>query len=127
MSESKGRILCIEDDEDTCELITYVFEQQGYEVESCSEPDCLKLLHEEKFAAIILDNYFHGTSGMTTCREIREFDQATPVIFFSGEARQAEIDKALSAGANAYLVKPNDFEKLTETAIKFIKQAESQS
>lgn len=124
MSEAKPRILCIEDDEDTCELITYVFAQKGYEIETCSRADCLKLIREEKFAAIILDNYFAGIKGTDICREIRSFDQTTPVIFLSGEARKAEIDKALATGANAYLLKPNDFEKLTETVINLIEESQ---
>ena len=122
MNESKSKILCVEDDEDTCELISFVLKQAGYEVEACSKIDCLKLIHEEKFLAFILDNWFEGTSGVDICKEIRSFDSHTPIIFFSGEARPKEIELALESGANAYLVKPNDFEKLTETVIRFIEE-----
>lgn len=124
MNEERIAILCIEDDEDTCELLTFVFEQKGYKVKTCSQADCLTLIHEEKFLAIILDNYFDGIKGTAICQEIRSVDQTTPVIFFSGEARKAEIEKALAAGANGYLIKPNDFEKLTETVTNLIKQVE---
>ena len=124
MSESKYRILCIEDDEDTCELITFVFEQESYAVEACSQKDCLRLIHEEQFSAIILDNFFHGLTGADICREIRSFDQTTPVIIFTGEARAAERAKVLAAGANAYLVKPNDFENLLPTTIKLIEDSQ---
>jgi DNA-binding response OmpR family regulator len=122
MNESKSKILCVEDDKDTCELLSFVFEQAGYEIEACSKMDCLKLIHEEKFIAFILDNWFEGTSGVEICERIRSFDLDTPIIFFSGEARKSEIDKALKAGANAYLVKPNDFEKLTETVTNLIEE-----
>ncbi len=127
MTETKSKILCIEDDEDTCHLLTYVFKQVDCEVESCSQTKCLKLIHEETFSAIILDNYFDGLSGIEICQEIRSFDQITPVIFLSGEARQAEIDKALATGANAYLIKPNDFEKLVPTTIKHIEHSKRQT
>lgn len=123
MMELKSKILCIEDDEDTCELVTFVFNQAGYEITSCSQTDCLKLIHGEKFLAIILDNYFDGLRGVNICQEIRSFDQTTPIIFLSGEVRQAEIDKAMAAGANAYLIKPNDFENLVPTTIKFVEQS----
>jgi two-component system chemotaxis response regulator CheY len=117
-------ILCIEDDEDTCNLVTFVFEQEGYKVEACSQTDCLKKLREEKFAAVILDNYFVGIRGLDICQELRSFDKTTPVVFFSGEARQSEIDKALAAGANIYLVKPSDFEKLVPTTIRLIEESQ---
>ena len=123
MTEPKTRILCIEDDKDTCDLISFVFKQTGYEIESCSQLDCLQLIHEEKFLAIILDNYFEGRNGTEICQEIRSFDRETPIIFLSGEARQTEIDKAFAAGANAYLIKPNDFEKLTETVITLMEES----
>jgi DNA-binding response OmpR family regulator len=123
MTESKLKILCIEDDKDTCELITYVFKDTGYEVETCGQTDCLNLIHEKKFSAIVLDNYFHGLRGADICREIRNIDQITPIIFLSGEARQSEIAKALAAGANEYLTKPGDFEKLVPVTIKLIAQS----
>lgn len=125
MEQNNLRILCIEDDEDTCELVTFVFKQQGYNVESCSHTDCLTLIHKEKFLAIILDNYFIGKSGVDICREIRSSDQITPIIFFSGEVRQTEIDKALAAGANRYLTKPNDFDKLVPTTIELVETSQA--
>ena len=124
MTEMKSRILCIEDDKDTCELVTFVFSQAGYEITACSQTDCLKILDEEKFSAIILDNHFDGLSGINICQEIRAHDRNTPVVFLSGEVRQAEIDKATKAGANAYLIKPDDFEKLVPTVINLIEKSE---
>ena len=122
MEQNNLTILCIEDDEDTCELVTFVFNQAGYQVEACSNNDCLRKIHEQKFLAIILDNYFVGKNGVDICRELREFDRTTPVIFFSGEARSGEINKAMAAGANKYLIKPNDFENLVTTTIKIIEE-----
>ena len=122
MEISKSKILCIEDNQDTCELVTFVFNQAGYEIESCTQSECLEHMQGEKYLAIILDNYFDGLNGIEICREIRSLDKITPIIFLSGEARQAEIDKAMAAGANAYLIKPNDFERLTDTVIKLIRE-----
>lgn len=127
MKQNTLTILCIEDDEDTCELITFVFNQADYEVKTCSDKDCLKVVHEENFQAIVLDNYFVGVSGISICAELRSFDKTTPIIFFSGESRQSEINKALAAGADTYLIKPNDFEKLVPTTIKLIEDSRKAS
>jgi CheY-like chemotaxis protein len=124
MEQNNFEILCIEDDKDTCELVTFVFEQEGYKVESCSQMNCLELVHDEKFKAIILDNYFIETSGINICQEIRKFNKIKPIIFFSGEVRQQEIEKAIAAGANVYLTKPMDFEKLLPTTVKLINESE---
>ena len=69
------------------------------------------------FGAIVLENGFDKTTGVEVCRVVRIFDCDTPIVFLSGEARPHEIAKALAAGADAYLVKPQDFEKLEQTVI----------
>lgn len=125
MTESKSKILCIEDDVDTCELVTFVFKQAGCDITACSQTNCLKIIHEEKFSAIILDNYFDGMSGINICQEIRAQNLTVPVVFLSGEARPAEIDKAKAAGANAYLIKPDDFEKLVPTVMELIEKTQT--
>lgn len=122
MNNNNISILCIEDDSDTCELLEFVFKKKGCQVSSCSNNDCLKITEEQRFSAIILDNYFGELSGVDICRRILEIYPSTPIIFFSGEARQSEIDIAIKAGASAYLVKPNDFDKLVETTFEFIEK-----
>lgn len=122
MEQLKQTIFVCDDNADSCELIKMVFQLEGYEVVSCDNlDDCLSQARQNNFNAIILDNRFGQVSSLEACREIREFNQSVPIIFYSGEARASEIDKALKAGANDYLVKPNDFERLTETVINLIK------
>lgn len=125
MEQSNISILCIEDDSDTCNLIEFVFKQEGCSIKTCERSECLDLIHKETFTAIILDNYFGEMSGVEICREIRKFDRRTPIVFFSGEVRQVEIDKAMKAGGNAYLIKPNDFEKLVKTTVKLISESQT--
>lgn len=125
--QSKNSILCIEDDEDTCTLMRFVFEQEGFIVTTCSAEDCLQIVEHKSFSAIVLDNYFGDLDGIEICRQIRKFHPVTPIIFFSGEVRQTEREKALAAGADAYLIKPDDFEKLVETTLSLIKKAQSQN
>lgn len=125
--QAKNTILCIEDDEDTCTLMRFVFEQEGFIVTTCSAEDCLKIVERETFSAIILDNYFGALDGVDICRQIRNFHPSTPIIFFSGEVRQTEREKAFAAGADAYLIKPDDFEKLVETTLGLIRKAQSQN
>lgn len=125
--QSQNSVLCVEDDEDTCTLLRFVFEQEGFIVTTCSVKDCLKVVERRIFSAIILDNYFGDLDGVEICKEIRNLHPATPIVFFSGEVRQSERDKALAAGASAYLIKPDDFEKLVEITLKLIKENQSVS
>jgi CheY-like chemotaxis protein len=123
MNQPKFTILCIDDDKDNCELLTFVFSRQGFQVVSCHTlNEGLEHIKQGNFSAIILDNHFGGTTGPEACQKIKSFRPSTPVIFYSGESRQSEIDKALAAGASAYLVKPNGFDELTKTVAKFISE-----
>ena len=118
MNHPRKEILCIDDDKDTCELVEFMFKDKGYKVTSCmTAEEGLLFAQKDRYGAIILDNRFEGIGGSNVCLQIRSFDTNTPIIFFSGEARPTEIEKGLAAGANAYLVKPNDLDKLTDTVI----------
>ena len=123
MKQSNQTVFVCDDNADTRELITFAFQLKGYEVISCDNlEECLSEARAGNFRAIILDNRFGHTSSLEVCREIRSFDSEVPIIFFSGEVRESEIDKALTAGADAYLIKPNDFEKLVPTTLGLIKE-----
>ena len=119
--EHQRQILCIEDDPDTCELVTVSLGMVGYEVETAHTlQEGLMKARQERFALYSIDNRLPDGSGIDLCRMIREFDPFTPILFYSGAAFPDEIDPALEAGAQAYLVKPADpfgLQKLVESLI----------
>jgi DNA-binding response OmpR family regulator len=59
-------------------------------------------------------------SGINLCRSIRQLHPHTPILFFTGEEREAMRQKALEASAQAYLVKPNDLNKLAATVRRLV-------
>ena len=74
---------------------------------------------------MILNNLFDNGNSLEVCREIRSFNPPTPIIFYSGETRDAEIKKALAAGADEYLTKPLGLLRLVETVERRLKAASS--
>jgi DNA-binding response OmpR family regulator len=109
MEETKRRILCVEDDEDTCEMLTLALQLSGYEVVSAHTfADAITKALAADFDAYILDSRLPDGSGVDLCKEIREFNNHTPILFYSADAYPKEIEEALSAGAQAYMVKPID-------------------
>lgn len=108
MPSEKCRVLCVEDDEDTRYLLELLLCE--HEVTTASTADeGLALARCENFDLYVLD-YWMG--GLELCRRLRASDPKTPLIFFTAEAHEAERQKALAAGADAYLIKPNDLELL---------------
>lgn len=102
------RILCVEDDADTCELLTLTLCRHG--MEAVCVPDvaaALSLMGKERFRFYILDGQLPGVSGLTLCQEIRSADKETPIVIFSGHGMESDREAGRLAGANAYIVKPN--------------------
>ncbi|HLM01840.1 MAG TPA: response regulator [Pyrinomonadaceae bacterium] len=124
MQASKYTILCVDDDRDNLDLLSFVFEHADFKVLACDSLDeCLDYAGNEKLDAIILDNRFGNQTSLEVCRQIRALNPDIPIVFYSGEAREIEIRKVMQACADAYLIKPNDFEKLTQTVVELIQEA----
>ena len=116
------RILCVEDDADSREMMTVLLEQAGYEVLAASNPtDGLEIAEHGAPALILLDNCIEKGSGIELCKQIRSFDSQTPILFYSGAAYESDVRKAMEAGAQGYLIKPAGIQVLIET-IKVLTQ-----
>jgi len=106
MSDTKTRILVVDDDADLRVLLTGYLQKQGFEVaeaEDGREMDAK--LAEQDADLIILDLMLPGDDGLTLARRLRERSQI-PIIILS--ARGDEIDRivGLEVGADDYLSKP---------------------
>lgn len=121
----KNTILCVDDDADTIELLNVMFEYKGYSVSSA-----MTLEQGSRFAklgnfdAIVLDNKLPDGIGVELCKEIREHDSLTPIIFFSASAFEEDREAGISAGANAYLLKPEDVFCIADVVMQFIQSNE---
>src|SRR5215217_1041285 len=102
------RVLYIEDHEDTRELVTLVLEQRSYEVVTGSTIQTgVELAGSQQFDLYLLDSWLPDGSGLDLCKQIREFDKATPILFYSAAAYEIDKDLAIKSGAQAYLIKPS--------------------
>jgi DNA-binding response OmpR family regulator len=124
MQLNKRRVLYVEDHEDTRELITIVLRQRNFEVSNARTVDGgVKLASEERFDLYLLDSWLPDGSGLDLCRRIRNFDLVTPILFYSAAAYQEDKSMALSAGAQAYLIKPSQTSELCDLVSSLIDKA----
>jgi DNA-binding response OmpR family regulator len=101
------RILCVEDDEDTCLILTRLLDTYGFEAVCVPDAvDAFRLMAGERFRLYILDGQLPGISGLTLCQRIRQQDASTPVLIFSGHGYESDRAAGMRAGADAYIVKP---------------------
>lgn len=118
MKGKKRRILCVEDDADSCEMMTMLLSlaDEPYEVIGVGSADEAKaLITAEPFDVFVFDVWMAGTDGLQLCRWVRESGIKTPVLFFSAAGKIKDMERAIDAGADAFLLKPNDLDKLVPT------------
>lgn len=119
----RKQILCVDDDEDTRDLMRVLLGTYGYTaVIASSVSDALESARSGGLALCILDHWLTESNGIELCQQIRSFDSHTPIMFYSGAGYGADIQKGMDAGAQAYLVKP-DFDHLKPTIDRLIEES----
>ncbi|MGH9902656.1 MAG: response regulator transcription factor [Pyrinomonadaceae bacterium] len=124
MRSPRRRVLCAESDDDTCEMLKVLLGHADYEVKSASTvAEALGLAGSERFNLYLLDQRFADGGGLELCEKIRHFDSRTPILFFSALAQETDRQRGMGAGAQAYLIKPNDINQLADTITRLINEA----
>ena len=121
-----SRILIIEDEEAIADLEKDYLELSGFEVEiACQGGEGLKRALEEDFDLVILDLMLPEIDGFEICRQIRD-KKNTPIIMVS--AKKDDIDKirGLGLGADDYLTKPCNMERLLARIKSLLRRTEQQ-
>ena len=120
----KNRILYVEDDPDSRELVVMLLKSEGYDVTVVEQPaDVIPLARNERFDLFLLDNWMPELSGVELSRTLREFNQTTPILFYSAAAYKADIQEAHDSGASGYLTKPSGVRELTQEIARLIAQS----
>ncbi|OGS18472.1 MAG: hypothetical protein A3J83_04105 [Elusimicrobia bacterium RIFOXYA2_FULL_40_6] len=113
----KKKILIIEDNRPISSLLCLALTRKGYETfASYNSKDGLKKLQKIKFDLIILDVMIPGMNGFEVLEHIKQIDiiNEIPVIMCTEKNLVGDIDRALNAGANDYITKPFDIERVLE-------------
>ncbi len=123
------RILCVEDDVDSCEMIQMLLtlSDDAYSVTGVHHAsEAMEHIAAEPFDLYILDMWLPEIDGLELCRWIRKIDSRTPVVFFTAVAKAADREAAINAGATAFLIKPNDLDDLVPTIERILTENHTQ-
>lgn len=111
-------ILFIDADADACEIMEILMRRIGFQViSSRSANDAVELARDNSFSMIISEYLLRDADPFQICTAIKEFDPQVPIVFYSAESRNEHRERGMSAGATAYLVKPNDLEIIEKTVL----------
>lgn len=123
----KFRILIVEDNRDAREMLRTMLADAGNDYEPVAvetAAEALVLDGREHFDLYVLDIWLPGMDGLGLCRRLRERDRNQPIIFFSAMVQPTDREFVLAAGANEFLVKPNDIDRFLPTVARMLGLAE---
>jgi DNA-binding response OmpR family regulator len=124
MPQAKCRVLCIDDHEDTSEMLQLLLSHEDYEVVTALSCDAaLHLATSEEFDLYVLDRHLPDGSGLELCQKLTKARPGVPCIFYSGDAYDIHRSEALAAGADAYVAKP-DIDALINSVHQLLSERE---
>jgi DNA-binding response OmpR family regulator len=121
MKIPRKHILVVESDDNSVEMLQLYLGHAMYRVtavNTCGE--CLQLARIKRVDLYLLGDGCENGDTFELCRKIRALDSNTPIIFCSADASRADRRQGMSAGAQAYLVKPCELEELRQTIRRLI-------
>lgn len=121
------KVLVVDDDARNIFALTSVLESKGAKIEVARNgKEALQKLNEvTDIDLVLMDIMMPEMDGFTAMREIRKQTKFTrlPIIALTAKAMRDDQEKCLEAGANDYLAKPVDLEKLLSLVRVWISQA----
>jgi len=104
----KNAILLIDDDADLGALMREFFEQHGFDVTACSDPQMgLSLAMAGRYSLVLLDVMMPRLDGFELLGQLRALSQV-PVLMLTARTEAVSRIRGLNSGADDYLPKPFD-------------------
>ncbi|MGD9143801.1 MAG: response regulator, partial [Dehalococcoidia bacterium] len=100
------RVLVVDDDKKTVELVKLYLKRDGYKVVTAYEgEEALRLAREANPDLIVLDLMLPGIDGLEICRTLRQ-ESDVPIIMLTAMTTDEDKLTGLDIGADDYVTKP---------------------
>lgn len=110
------KLLVVEDDSASLELMTEVFTSLKAEVCAVNDSEkAVAIINHERFDGIFLDLEMPNLNGFDLARLVRKSssNKSTPIIIVTGRDERQTMQEAFALGATFFLQKPVDRQKLS--------------
>lgn len=106
------KILVIDDEETTVQLIGILLERRGYEViKAYRAEEGLRKAYRHQPDMVLLDIMMPDMDGWDVCHRLREMSDV-PIIFLSARGEAKDVVRGLEMGADDYVIKPYENDEL---------------
>ncbi len=119
--KQKKRILVVEDDEGMRSLLRDFFEEEGFEVETAEDgAKVVPRLIKRSFDLVITDIRMPGLSGLDIVPTLKQIQPGVAVLVITAFGGKDVRNRTLARGADAYMEKPLQLEKLRTLVTQLI-------
>ncbi len=106
------KILVIDDEEPTVQLIGMLLERRGFEViKAYRAEEGLRKAYRHQPDLVLLDIMMPDMDGWEVCKRLREMSDV-PIVFLTARGEVRDVVKGLEMGADDYVSKPYDNDEL---------------
>lgn len=126
-SNSKPKVLIVDDDATMRLLMRHTLKKADFEVEEAVDGEpALEMFKQHAPDIILLDVMMPNMDGFTTCAEIRKLPggEHVPILLVTGLDDMESINKAYEAGATDFITKPITFPLLSHR-VRYVLRASS--
>lgn len=124
-SQTKARILHVEDHQDTRLMMAALLDDSGYGVITAGTiAEGLRLAKEMDFDLYLLDIRLPDGTGVELCQKLRELHPHVPVLYYSAYGEESEHQNAIATCGEAYLRKPVAIADIESAIGKLLRNAE---
>ena len=121
------RVLIVDDEKDFVEMLALRLTEVGEKVSSAfSGEECLKVLAQKNIDVVILDIKMPGMDGIDTLKELKKRHPLVEVIMLTGHGTTDTAVKGMKLGAFDYLMKPAEFDDLSDKLERARKRKDEQ-
>jgi two-component system response regulator AtoC len=110
------RLLIVDDEEVMRNVLARYFATRNYEtVTASSGEEAVRIVDEQPVDAVLLDISMPGMGGLEALARINARRPDVPVVMVTGVDDEQVARDAVQSGAFDYMLKPPDFEYLSQT------------
>jgi DNA-binding NtrC family response regulator len=125
---SNTRILIVDDDESIRKVLTTILEDNGYTIDAVGTGrEAIEKAEETFFNLALIDIRLPDMEGINLLSKIKESTPRMRKIIITGYPTLQNAVEAVNKGADAYLMKPFDVEKVLVTICEQLKKQEAEN
>lgn len=124
--EKTARILIVDDDENIRKVLAAILEDEGYSVEAVDTAKKGIEISHKNFNLALLDVRLPDMEGIDLLPQLRETKPKMRKIIITGYPTLQNAVGAVNKGADAYVMKPFDVEKMLKTIKEQLQKQEEE-